>query len=469
MWRIQQQLTIILAAPLLLGMLLYPLPQVAADTTGTPSLVVSQLKITSSSGQFVTLYNTTDAPIDLTTYQLQYFNNYDISKATTSKVLSMNGSLPAHAYYMLTDATLRICSQVSISSVSLDFSTTAGFLQLLKITQATPSGATVPQLQDYVGWSKVAVSGVQTLPSNTAASLLRQPVNAAYNPDIRQPGAGTWQTVQPDPNDACGLITTTNSPTAVPTGMSQLLPSSEPPAQVVVTSEDIPAATIPAADIGLAAPTITELLPNPVGTGNDDTDEFIELYNANDRVFDLSGFSLQTGLTTKRTYTFPNGTVLQPRSFTALYADQTGLTLSNTKSQVVLRDPTGKTIATTTAYSSAKDGQAWALARGKWQWTITPTPNTTNRITAPVTSRAKNSAKSGKVTGAHKTTNQNTYTQATASMPNSPIHFTVLALVVAGAVLYGAYEYRNDVANRLEQFRRNRAARHADRRAPARR
>jgi len=70
--RIKQPFSSI-AAALLLGWLSFVLPQVAADRASSPSLAVSQLKITSSNGQFITLYNATSSALDMSKYQLEYF------------------------------------------------------------------------------------------------------------------------------------------------------------------------------------------------------------------------------------------------------------------------------------------------------------------------------------------------------------------------------------------------------------
>ncbi len=75
--------------------------QVEADTVNAPSLVISQLKITSSNGQFVTLYNTTNTTLDMSRYQLEYFNSYDLGKATSSKLIALSGTVPPHGYFMV--------------------------------------------------------------------------------------------------------------------------------------------------------------------------------------------------------------------------------------------------------------------------------------------------------------------------------------------------------------------------------
>jgi hypothetical protein len=458
------------AALLLLGWLVVGrMPLVKADTASAPSLVVSQLKITASNGQFITLYNATDATLDMSKYQLEYFNNYDLTKATSSKLISLDGSLPPHSYYLVNDSSLVLCYQLTVDSVSLDLSSTAGLVEVLGFNQAGPGASAVPVLQDYVGWSKTAATGAQTLPANVNAFLQRQPVDSQDNPSITVPGSGSWQAVQPDPANACNLLTASATPTSVPTGLTQLLPSTEPPATIVNLSDSddaapaTPTPSLPASDIGLMAPQITELLPNPAGTGNDATDEYIELYNPNATAFDLSGFGLQVGLTALHNYSFPTGTSLPPKAFVAFYSATTGLSLSNTDSQASLLDPFGNPLSTTQPYSNAKDGQAWALAKGSWYWTTSPTPNAANIIKQPVSARQKaaaakaKKAKASAVKGAKttKTTETAALSGDDQDQPTTtPIHVRTLALVAGLALLYAAYEYRADAANRIHQFRR---------------
>jgi hypothetical protein len=467
MRRTKVLLTAITAACLLGSPLIGNKVIVAADTASAPSLVISQLKITSSNGQFITLYNTTNTAVDMSKYQLQYFNSYDLGKATSSKLIALSGLLPPHGYYMVNDSALLLCYQLTINSVSLGLSSTAGMVELLAFSQSTPGGSVTPILQDYVAWSKTAATGAQTLPVNLNAFLLRQPVDSQNRPSISSPGSGSWQIVQPDAANACNLVTATGS--AVASGQSQLLPATEPPATIVslvaeeasVTSSTT--AVLPAVDIGLMAPQITELLPNPDGTGNDTTDEFIELYNPNSVSFDLTGFSLQTGLTSYRIYNFPANTLLPAKSFTVFNSEATSLSLSNTGSQAKLLDPFGNTISTSDIYANAKDGQTWALANGKWYWTTTVTSGAANVIKQPVSKKTKAAAakstkktkagvKGAKTTKAAKpTTLASSYTEE--EPPTTPIHAWTLALVAGGALLYGAYEYRADLANRMRQLR----------------
>lgn len=443
----------------------------SADASNNPSLIISQLKITSSNGQFITLYNATNTALNMANYQLEYFNSYDLNKATSSRLIVLSGTVPPHGYFMVNDDALLLCYRLTVDSVSLGLSGTAGLVEVLAFNQAASGGAVTPVLQDYVGWSKTAVSGVQTLPGSSDAFLQRLPVDTNNNPKIATPGTGSWQSVQPDTGNACNLVGVgSGGATTVPTGLGQLLPSSEPPATIIGVAASGTAATatpvMPPSDIGLMAPSVTEILPNPTGTGNDSTDEFIELYNPNAVSFDLSGFDLQSGTTSLHVSTFPAGTSLPPHSFTAFYSKTTNLSLSNSGGQVKLLDPFGSSISASGVYASANDGEAWALAKGKWYWTSSPTPGKANIINQPVTKK-KASAKSTKTTAkGAKTTATKIKTASGTSDPEtattSPIHLRTLALVAVAALLYGAYEYRADLANRIYKLRQHFGSRYED-------
>jgi|GEM_PF-592078 len=486
----KRMFAVIIAAALLLG----GMPATSsASTTSSPALVISQLKMTSSNGQFITLYNAGSTALDMSKYELEYFNSYDLTKATSSKLIALSGSLAAHSYFLVNDSSLLLCYQLTIDSVSLGLSSTAGMVEVLALNQNSVGSSVTPQLLDYVSWSKTAVSGAQTLPTNSNAFLQRQPVDSQNNPAVTAPGSGSWQAVQPDPANACSLVTGNSSgpTTAVATGLSQLLPATEPPATILgaAGTDESPTALLPAADVGLMTPVITETLPNPLGTGNDSTDEFVELYNPNPVAFDLSGFELVAGTTVLHEYLFPIGASLPAQSFTSYYASSTGLSLSNSGGQVQLLDPAGNTIGSSAPYDTANDGQAWALANGQWYWTTTVTPGMANVITQPVAkaktsaaiSKASSSSKfnQGVVKGAKTTkskpatktprakkaasTKLSANTVSANPAPATPIHFSTLALIAGLALLYGVYEYRSDLGNHLHKLRTYLRARRAHR------
>jgi hypothetical protein len=233
----------------------------------------------------------------------------------------------------------------------------------------------------------------------------------------------------------------------------------------------------------LSSPLITEVLPNPSPPQTDEDDEFIELYNPNEQTFDISGYSLEVGITTKYHYVFAQGTRLPAAGYMTFYADITGLSIANGGGQVRLLNMQGGVVGQSEVYTAAKEGQAWALINGAWQWTDSPTPNALNvASTAPISkvaaaqkpgsavkmakvASAKAATKSKAVTpkssksksAAEKKITADTVQHVAALEPSKgSLHLGVVATIGIFAILYGAYEYRSDLANKFHQLRANR-------------
>lgn len=427
--------------------------KLAESAAPSPELIISQIKVTASDGQFITLYNNTAGTLDLNNFQLQYFNNYDLASATSSKLIKLTGQLPPHSYAIVNDGSIQACYQMMVNSVSLGFSSSAGSLQIGHYLGDSPHVFSI--LDDYVGWSKKVVPGAQTLPPDINSFLQRQAPGSSSNlPLIQIPGGGSWQSVKQlngaspcDPSKTAGIL-----------GGGRLAPGSAPiPYTVNLASDTL--SSLPADDAGLRAPQISEVLPNPASPKTDANDEFIELYNSNDKPFDLSGFILQVGITTIHKYTFPAGTTIEPRQFTAFYSSDTSLSLSNNDGQVELLDPAANVLNKTDEYTVAKDNYAWVKTDGLWQWTTTPTPGSANLLTAPASKSTYKTSPSSK----RKVLSAAAGSAGQGSSGGSPssvqLHPLVLAGVGAAAVLYALYEYRHDLGNLIYKLRRNRAAR----------
>lgn len=275
-------------------------PKIAESAPVGPQIIIAQVKITSSNGQFITLYNNTNSAIDLSTIQLQYFNNFDLLKATSGKLISLSGKVPAHGFAVVDDGPIQACYQMTVNSVSLGLSSTAGFVQVSHFF-GTSSPQVISTLDDYVGWSKTPATGAQTLPSSTSAFLQRSaPDNTKNYANIIVPGSGSWASVtQPDGSTPC------DSSAAGTAGGGSTLSGGAAPIPFTIITSSATLSAIPADDNGLAAPQISEVLPNPAPPQADANDEFVELYNSNDKAFDLSGFILQVGTTTIHKYNFP--------------------------------------------------------------------------------------------------------------------------------------------------------------------
>lgn len=442
-----------------LGLLLacWPLP---ARASALPAVTFREVKITGD--EFVVVQANEDVA-DLSAYWLAYSSNDTAASMVPAQQLPAI-PLKSHQAILLTSDQAPTCDAVYSSKLSVSLGDSKGALELrqLKTDSLTSTFTTV----DRVNWIKQSTTDKTPVTDNLDLRKETGTNTAVWYHDPAN-YAAAWS-VGTFTNCSLSVAQTTSAPAQTYTWPTN---TADPPALIQSLADDATATTsdqpvIPAADFGLAPPQITELLPNPDGTGTDGTDEFIELYNPNSTSFDLSGFVLQTGVTTKHSYTFPASTMLPGKAFVAFYSATTGLSLSNTSGEADLLDPLGALLAQTDDYGTAKDGQSWALAKGSWYWTTQPTPNASNVIAQPTNLSAKSKSSSSRKTSSVK--GASTSKAATASLSGSspaadtqqvtPIHPWTLAVVAGLALAYGLYEYRLDVANIVHRFRRHRAA-----------
>lgn len=443
---------------LVLSLCFVPLTVSAQSVSPAPPLVIREIKITGD--EFVVLQATEDIS-DLSDYWIGYTGSETVNPGAVVPTQQLPAyELAAGQAVLLTSDGAEICDAVLTTKLSVSLGDTKG---TFVVRHLETSGLTSTFItEDSVNWAKPSTTGSTT----AALDLRKQGVLVAplwyHNPTYAQP----W--VVGDFSD-CTLTVSTGMATTTPDTIEWAKTAVEPPAVIEGTEGQTDVTVQVNLNVGLAPPLITELLPNPIGTGNDGTDEYIELYNGNDATFNLSGFTLQTGLSTVHTWVVPQGVTIPPKSFIALYASQTGLSMSNTSGQATLFDPAGAQVAQSDPYDSAPDGQSWALANGAWYWTTKPTPAATNVIAQPIAKPATATKKLTTKTTAVKaaTTKKTTVkvtkqTAATASPMNSvaaaattALHPLVLAAVAIAAIGYGLYEYRHDIANQLAKLRRH--------------
>ncbi len=505
----------------------------------------------SASNEFVEIYNPSDASVAIGGWQLRYVNAG--GEATTLIATVPDGTvLPAGTHYVFHGQNVAIqgAGQVYTPKLSAADKTVALFAVDLATCQMV--------VQDAVAWATplVATKGeglAVPVPANKASSekLLQRyrDENAQYvdtddnahdfaisvdglagSPGVAtqlvlpadQPasGQGSESTLAPLPIPDCVVPPPAPDPAPLPSPDPNPNPAPDPTPTPAPTPDPVPGpdpSSEPSTDTGetpppqpsgdpepavspnagLTSPTITELLPDPAAPQTDANDEFIELYNPNETQFDLTGYVLETGTATKYRFVFPDGSLLAPHAFTALFSADTGLALSNSGGQARILDPNNTLLNQTDLYGSAKEAQAWALVDGVWQWTSLPTPNAENvpsptvvAKVASATTKTKTTTKAkpvkpskSKTTKAQITAKKSTKSpkspkQATPNdavqnlaitAPRAPLHPGVLAAIGVSALLYGAYEYRRDLANKIYQLRRDRAARAEARQSAKRR
>jgi hypothetical protein len=458
----------------------------------------------SAGDEFVELFNASDAAVDVTGWQVRYLNASSTSSPSLLATLENGDVLPVviqpGEYYVLHTASVALPETVRGQVFSAKLSSADKTIALF----APNPQICMLETQDALAWGTSTAGEGGPLPVvGSSDRLISRYVGAGNYYVDRNANVHDAVLVAASKNTSHPAVATGATPGAInsqilpqedsspPLGEGSSLtdlgisgcvipepadpdnglepPDEEPPSSEEPTDTELPEPSgpkIPAADVGLKSPQLTELLPNPDKPLTDAADEFVELYNSNTVEFDLSGFRLEAGASaTKRRYTFPAGTKLPVKSFKAFFSSDTHLNLSNTQGLVRLIDPLGNEISTSTVYPAAKANLAWALVKGSWQWTTRPTPNAANILAKPIVKVKKGSTKSTSTkpstTGfsAGVVASANTSSHELDTDTKTSLHTGVLALIGGFALLYGAYEYRSDVANKLHQLRLYREAR----------
>ncbi len=123
---------------------------------------------------------------------------------------------------------------------------------------------------------------------------------------------------------------------------------------------------------------ITELLPSPDG---DDRDyEFVELYNADDFVVDVTNWRLED----KRDSYILSGTI-EPDEYMVLERRVSGIVLNNAGDSIVLKNSLGIEVDRV-EYNKSKQANTYSLSSqdNKWYWTDIATPGEINEFIVDV-------------------------------------------------------------------------------------
>lgn len=382
----------------------------------TPSLLIVGIQtggLQNASQERIELANVSAQTIDVSAYRLEYYSANPKSLTTPARAIPLTGSVAPGAIFVLTAKGYEEATAQQVFAATL--AAAGGHLRLSKVGQEI----------DFVGW------GTAANPKGKAAPA---PL----------PGA----TLQRQRNEA-GAYSTTGS-NVVDFGNADV--------------SDVSNGT------GSGNIILSELLPNPASPATDAEGEYIELYNEGDTTVDLTGCKLLVGPSLGKSFTFSNQT-LKSGQYKAFYITETKLSLSNTASRVQLQAPDGS-VLDEVQYESAEEGQTYAWDGAVWQWTTEVTPNAANSFVQQDGGVSVKEAKAAtkKVATKKATTKKaqvksaSTGAKSTASKEKAedmkpPLHTGVVAGVGGIAVLYGAYEYRQDVINFYRKLRGDRKAR----------
>ena len=433
--------TVGVAGLLLIGTVL-PIAKLGAAPAVSSEVLISEIQTgsdASASQEFIELANISQKNIDISEWRVEYFSASPKNFDTPTRVMPLRGVLPAGQRYLLASSGYLV--GVANDSFSAGLSAAGGHLRLIAPNIEKP---TEPVINDLVGWGSAAYPlDAAAVAPKVGASLERRTLDGQLQ--NTQSNAADFQEATPSPQ---GFVAADDT---------------EDPAPI----EDLgPGITLQ----------ITELLPNPAAPQTDAADEYVELYNPNSTRVELEGYKLQTGTTYSHTYTFTTQAI-GPNAYSAFYISDTGVVLANSAGKARLVNASGVIVSETADYTDAPDGQAWAWDGSSWQWTTEPSPNMVNTMVAPdktndatasasATSKKTATAKKSKTatsSNAKKVKAASTSADgqqkvggSTAAEPKPATRSLILAVIGGLAVLYGAYEYRQDIKNYYHRLVRDR-------------
>jgi hypothetical protein len=427
-------------------------------------IVISELQTESDASaneEFVEITNVSNEAVDLTGWLVQY-------RAATGSSWQDKAQLSGQLYI---GGSIVISTQGYLAEDSTFFWTTSG-------GQLASAGGNIRLIgpeelitEDALAWGTGAASGKSLQRRQVEDKLvdtninkddffedLPDPrnINLAPEPDPDAPSEDTPTEETPPDEDTVTVETPTDP---VETPEPEVLPPTDE-AEPAVTPEP------------LLPIVINELMIDPESPALDSNDEWIELYNPNNEVFSLSGYKIQTGSSYSYTYLFVDE-LIQPFGYFILSSSDSNLALSNTAGAARILDLGGLVSGTAVTYDDVEEGNSYALdSSGTWHWTTTPTQGQVNIFTeAPVvvkktvvakkTTAVKAAATKASATKAAATkaatkpkAQATTTAQTDVPVQAAPARPLLLATFAVLAVLYGLYEYREDLSNSLWRARR---------------
>jgi hypothetical protein len=354
------------------------------------SVVIAQLQTNGSGSgtatqEYISLYNNSTLPIDVTNWCVEYSSASDATKTSLTCILAPEPStrinIASNTYARFATTEFRTVHEAFVADAifSGGMSSTSGHIRLFDSNNVEV---------DKVGWGaaanpeqtaatahangkilerKKAGNIYQDTGNNAAdfseATLVSIPPSGLYEEviaDICQNIAGE-QSVLPvgymlDEAGLCLLDVCDNLE-----GLQVALPNG----YRVVNGVDCEPEPLESATILL-----TELLPN--ATSYDTGNEYIELYNPNDRAVNLAGYKLQLGPAYSKQHILTD-ILMEPLAYFSLSDSLSGLILPNTSASVRLVAPAGNMVSETPAYGAPIENESWALIDDVWQYTNRPT------------------------------------------------------------------------------------------------
>lgn len=348
-----------------LTLVIYALPtKVLAADSGMAKVIITEVKLGGGTDpkEFVSIYNQSDQPIDLSTFRLEYIKddftgNCDLVNwgGPPSTIRALSGVLnPAE------EATFKY----NLNNDSTLTDSRSGSIRLIESSNITSV------VHDLVAWGDSAVCyETKSAPQPASGKSLQRYMDCDSSLPI-------------DTNDNSKDFIADGEPTPGVLGgpLTDDCTSSDPSGGDNSGGESAGTGdgqgTAPQNNCGGII--ISELLPNPAGSDTDN--EFIELHNTSDATVSLTGCKLQTTDSSKM---YELGEIrLEPGQYKAFYNYETGLTLPNSSGgSVYLVNSDGSEDVSAVDYpSSLDDDVSWSFIGGDWVRTFSITQGSANKL-----------------------------------------------------------------------------------------
>jgi hypothetical protein len=322
---------------LLLLLLLTPLAVKATESTVLINEIAWMGTQNSANDEWLELYNSTNAEIDLTGWRLEADDG--------SPKINLAGKISASGYFLLERTDDETVPQVTAGQIySGSLGNTGEWLKLYD-----NGNNLIDEVNALDGWP----GG-----DNDTKKTLERADLTAWQTSINAGGT---------PGAQNGLGDDTSTSTA--TNQEQ---NDEPEAALANTNQA-------ASDSGQKGDIIfNELLPIPAGT---DDQEFIEIKNNSQKTIDLTGWKITT--LAKQNYILPS-LIMTPKSMVVFWRSATNLALNNENEKITLYSASGKIIDQIAYKTAAPEDQSYQrTAEGKWLWDKT-SPNQENIAKIPI-------------------------------------------------------------------------------------
>lgn len=313
--------------------------------------------------EFIELRNTGSEPVSL--------KGWILEDASGKQFIFKDSIAVAPGQYYVVDRALsKISLNNDVESVLLK-SPDGGVIDQTAYSKTT-EGSTFSLVNDQWTWTTERTPGAANVKSAVAEAMANKPATAVM---VATPAPVVTATATPTPSPVAA--STTPAVTTRTTTPAVVAPAPQPIVAVPAAGGEPVEPIEPQLPI-VKTLRISELYPNT--SGDDLTDEFIEIENIGTTAAPLKGWSLTDA--SGKTFTFAEQVLLQPGKFLSIARQTSKIALNNDADALVLTSPDNESI-NQVSYTKTTDGSSLALVNGSYVWSQ-PTPGISNTTPAVV-------------------------------------------------------------------------------------